>query len=237
MEIIRKRLLQRDAFRLCTFCNFIAGGVQNDAGMIKVLFHHIFQILLPPVCHIRGIVMLGLVHIPAINVLVHHQHTKSVTGIEQIFGCRIVSRSDCVIPCFLQNADTALLYFGIGACTENPVIVVNAGAAQNNTLTVDSHTLVRGPCQGADTEVLLYHIVSKGNTDGIKVRRFGRPELCIRDSEFRYGVPGRVRLKSNGSYTFRSVQYFKRDGTGKRRFNPDPDLCRGNAQRFYPYTV
>ena len=167
MEIVREGLLQRNTFRLCTLCYFIAGGIHDHAWVVVILLHHILQVLLPPVRHERSIVMLGFVHVPAVNIFIHHQHAKPVTCIQQIFRCRIVSGPNCIVAGLLQNADPAFLYLWVGAGTENAIVVMDAGAANYRALSVNGHTFVRRPRQGADAEVLFHHILAKCHTGSI----------------------------------------------------------------------
>ena len=65
------------------FGNLVAGGVHDNGGVVEVLFHHIFYILLPPFEHIARVIVLGLVYVPDVHVLVHHQHTLPVAGVKK----------------------------------------------------------------------------------------------------------------------------------------------------------
>ena len=78
-----------------------------------------------------------------------------------------MSGPNCIVAGLLQNADPAFLYLRVGAGTENAIVVVDAGAANYRALSVDGHTFVRRPRQGADAEVLFHHILAKCHTGSI----------------------------------------------------------------------
>ena len=185
MQVFGERLLQRDAFGLGCLGDFIAGGVHDDAGMIEILFHHVQHVLLPPVGYIAGIVVLRLVHVPAVDIFVHHQHAEPVTGLQQIFGAGIVCGADRIVAGFLKNADAALFHLGIGARAQNAIVMMNAGAADDEAPAVDGNAFFACPGERADAEGFLCEVVSKANACSIQVRRIHIPDLCIRDFEFK----------------------------------------------------
>ena len=170
MQIVCEGLLKCNAFRLGTLCNLIAGGVHDDTGVIIVLLHHIFEILLPPVIHIGGIVMLGFVHIPAVNILIHHQHAQLVTRIEKILGGRVMGGTNSIVAGLLQDADAAFFHFRVGAGAENTVVMMNTGASDYGALSIESNAFFRRPCQGANAERFIHNIIPKGDTGCVEIR-------------------------------------------------------------------
>ena len=58
--------------------------------MVVVFFHHVGQILTPPVVEIIHVVMLGFVDVPMVDVLVHDKHTLAVALGQQRLGAGVV---------------------------------------------------------------------------------------------------------------------------------------------------
>ena len=85
--------------------------------MIVVLFHHVRHILLPEGIKELHIVMLGLVNVPVVDVLIHHQHTNSVTDLQGSFGAGVVGRADGVVAILLQNPQLPFHRIGMADST------------------------------------------------------------------------------------------------------------------------
>ena len=81
---------QGDAALLGSLADLVAGGVEHHAGVVVVFFHHVGQILTPPVVEIIHVVMLGFVDVPMVNVLVHDKHALAVTLCQQRLGAGVV---------------------------------------------------------------------------------------------------------------------------------------------------
>ena len=81
---------QGDAALLGSLADLVAGGVEHDAGVVVVFFHHVGQILTPPVVEIIHVVILGFVDVPMVDVLVHDKHTLPVTLGQQRLGAGVV---------------------------------------------------------------------------------------------------------------------------------------------------
>ena len=113
--------------------------------MVIVLIDHVLHIPFPPVSHIRSVVILCLMHIPAVHILVHHQHAEPVAHFELIFGTRVVRGTDGIVAGFLQDPDPSLFSLRISAGTQDPVVMMNAGSADYDTFSVDGNALLRIP--------------------------------------------------------------------------------------------
>ena len=81
---------QGDAALLGSLADLVAGRVEHDAGVVVVFFHHVGQILMPPVVEIIHVVMLGFVDVPMVDVLVHDKHTLAVALGQQRLGAGVV---------------------------------------------------------------------------------------------------------------------------------------------------
>ena len=90
MQEVGHLLRQGDAALLGRLADLVAGGVEHDAGVVVVFFHHVGQILTPPLIEIIHVVMLCFVDVPMVDVLVHDKHTLPVTLGQQRLGAGVV---------------------------------------------------------------------------------------------------------------------------------------------------
>ena len=81
---------QGDAALLGSLADLVAGGVEHHAGVVVVFFHHVGQILTPPLIEIIHVVMLGFVDVPVVDVLIHDEHTLAVALGQQRLGAGVV---------------------------------------------------------------------------------------------------------------------------------------------------
>ena len=172
-----------DTLLLCGLGNFISGRIHDHGRMVVILVDHVCQVLSPPVLQECHIVISGLMHVPGIDELVHHQHAQPVAGIKDRFGAGVMRASECVVSVLLMQADLALFRFRKCTCTKQTIVMMNAGTAKNDPLTVDRHALGRIPCQSSDTEVLLHNIIPESYSHLIEIRVLGIPELCVRNGK------------------------------------------------------
>ena len=147
--------------------------------MVVVLVHHLAQVRLPPLVVQIRVIVFSLVNVPAVHELIHHQHSQAVAGLQHGLGDRIVGGADCVVAVLHEDPDAALFRLGIGAGAQNAVVVVNAGAAQDDALAVDEQALSGLPFQGPDSESLFHHIFAECDAAGVKVGSLGAPELTV----------------------------------------------------------
>ena len=71
--------------------------------MVVVLLHHVRHILLPESIEELYIIMLGLVDVPVVDVLIHHQQADPVADLQGRFGAGVMGRADSVVAILLQN--------------------------------------------------------------------------------------------------------------------------------------
>ena len=90
MQEVGHLLRQGDTALLGSLADLVAGGVEHDAGVVVILFHHVGQILTPPLIEIIHVVMLGFVDVPMVDVLVHDKHALAVTLGQQRLGAGVV---------------------------------------------------------------------------------------------------------------------------------------------------
>ena len=163
----------------------VANGIENDRGMVKVPLHHSGGVPFPPLLKVAAVVVGILAVVPHIEGFVHHVHAKPVAGIQQGFGGRVVGGADGVEAVLLQDTHPALLTLRIGGRAQNAVIVVDAAAPEKCLLSVDKETLV-GPGDLPDAECDFQLIpLAGGDSRRIEVGRFGAPEPCIGDGQFK----------------------------------------------------
>lgn len=106
--------------------------------MIVILLCHGFQIAAPLLLEVARVVVLCLVNIPHVRILVQHEHSKTVARFQRRHGTGIVRRTDGVVARLLQQFHLARIGKRVVDRAQDAVIVVDARAAQNDTLAVDT---------------------------------------------------------------------------------------------------
>ena len=161
MKIFSHTSGKSNSLFLCCLGNFISCRIHNHRRMVEILFHHIFKILFPPVLQFCGIIIFCLVNIPDIHILIHHQHSLTVTGIQKCSGARIMRRTDGIVSVLLQNTYLSLFCFRKCTCSKKSVVVMNTGSPENHPLSVYGHSLPFIPVKGAHSKMLCHLVVSK----------------------------------------------------------------------------
>ena len=141
VQIPGELLRQGNALFLSRLADLIAGGIQDHTRVVVVLFDHAFQVAAPPVVEIVHIVVLGLVDVPVVDVLIHHQHTLLVAGVQQGLGAGVVGRTDGVVAVLVQDAHLAAHRIRVAHCTQQAVVVVDAGTLQDDPAAVEQQAL------------------------------------------------------------------------------------------------
>ncbi len=139
---------------LGAFGDLVADAPHDDAGMIAVAQHHRAEVALPPVGEVRVIVLRvgGLLALPLIEGLVHHQHAQAVARVEKRGRGRVVAGADGVEAVRLHQLDAALLGAIDRGGAEQAVVVVQAAALQLDALAVDAQAALRVHFHSADAE-------------------------------------------------------------------------------------
>ena len=178
VKIIRQRLCQGNAFALSSFTDLVARRIHDHTRMIVVLIHHIPEILLPPSIEKLHIVILGLVDIPVIDVLVHHQNAQLITGIQQCLRTGVVGAADRIVAVFFQQTNLSFLRILPACSAKDAVVMVNARTPENRTLAVYANTVFT-PSQAADTKRNRFFISTKPYPERIQVRAVRTPQLHV----------------------------------------------------------
>ena len=121
-------------------------------------------------------------NIPDIYIFVHHQHSLTVTGIQHVFGTRIMRRTDCIIAILFENTDSLVL--PLPDKCRPPVHRyhdVRRLPLRISPLAVDRKTFSGFHSRSRIPNVSLYDILSKCCTQSIKIRMITVPELCVRN--------------------------------------------------------
>ncbi len=119
---------QLDAAVLGRLAYLVAGRVRHHAGVGLVLGHHVCQVLTPPLVKVIHVVVLGLVNVPVVDVLVHHQDAQAVAGVEKGARAGVMCAAQRVVALLAHEKDLALDGVGPGAGAQDAVVVVDAGA-------------------------------------------------------------------------------------------------------------
>ena len=220
MQVAGKISLKGYSLLLSGLRNFVARRIYDHTRMVIVFVHHVLHILLPPFSDKGSVVILSLVHIPAVDILVHHEHSEPVADLQLIFGARVVCRADRIIAGRFEDRDTALLSLGVCAGTQETVVVMYAGAADYDPLPVNCDSLIRCPCQCADAERQSRHIVAKSNTRFVKVRCIYIPEFCVRNFNYQF------TCSAGGGNGVLTVKNFNKNVAGHGCLHSHTDLGR-----------
>jgi len=130
---------------------------------------------------------------PAVERLIHHQHSQPVAGIQEGRRGWVMRAPDGVVPAGLVQRHLALLRPWVGSRAHHAVIVVYAAAPHLNRLPVEQKALFSAPCDAADAKNGCFRIHSLS------------PIITLVSSRYRLGVSGdhscglatcRVRVKS-----------------------------------------
>ena len=124
--------------------DLVADRVEDDAGVVDVLGDHRLDVALPPLREVQAVVEVALGRGPHVERLVHDQHAEAVAGVKHRLAHRVVGHPDRVEAGVLEYLDAAFLGAGEGRRAEDPVVVVDAGAAQLHGLAVDPQARARG---------------------------------------------------------------------------------------------
>ena len=234
VEVIGHLFGEGDALGLGRFAHLVAGGIEDHRGVVVVLFHHVLQILLPPVHEVVHIVVLGLVDVPVVDVLVHHQHAGAVADVQQSLGTGVVGRAEGVVARLAQQIHLALHGVGVADRPQQAVVVVDAGALQNHPAAVDKKALVP-PFQGADAEGLAHLVGAEPHPADTQPGGFRAPK----------GGVGQVQFQGSGARAVQPVGgqhpaalqdlHFQLAGTAGVHLHPHPGGM--DAQSPHPHPV
>ena len=172
-------LRQLYPFFLCRFRHFVSGGIHHNTGVVIVFVHHVQQIFFPLVFHIQRIVITCFMDIPHVSIFIQHQHSQSVTGIQQCFGTGIMCRPDRIISGLFQKSYFTFLGIRITAGSEKTVIMMNAGSLKNRSYAVYAETFLCIPAKFTDSKGSCADICPGGNAISIQVRILRTPQSCI----------------------------------------------------------
>ena len=253
MQVLCHVSCEADAFFLGCFGHLVSGGIHDHGWVVIIFFHHIFQILLPPVVEIVDIVVFCLVDIPDIDKFIHDQHTQTVAGLQQCLGTRIVGGADSIVAVFFENTDLSFFGVRIAAGTEDTVVMMDAGSAQDYVLAVDGDPIFGIPLQSADTKGKIFDICDRcvclcsidgsgisGKADGhvIEIRCIRCPECSIRDGDLGGQLSRCVdRDRDTGRFLSGSRKNLQCQFTGSCSCNLSFDHGRRCADGAYAHTI
>ena len=184
MQILRHGIGQSDTSRLRGFRHFIADRIHDHARMVIVLGHQISQIITIVRLHFSAVVVAGLVDVPAVHILVEHQHAQSVIGVKQRLGTRIVRGTDGIITAAFQQRHLAFLGSRICACTQQSVVMVEAATTQDHTFAIDTESPSRITFHRTHAEDLTLLVITEPHHTGVEIRLIGVPQANIGNHAF-----------------------------------------------------
>ena len=181
--------------------------------MVVILLHHVRHILLPESIEELYIIMLGLVDVPVVDVLIHHQQADPVADLQGRFGAGVMGRADSVVAILLQNPQLPFHRIRVADSAQQPIVVMNAGTSENHPLSVYFQAVV-APGQGTHTEGFFRHILTKCHSSGIEVGRFHTPQLGIGNLDVH------APLSAGTGNLLLTVQNLNLDSPGDRGTHP-----------------
>jgi len=117
--------------------DLVANRPHDNGRVVAVAQHERFQVTLPPGIKV-GVVIVGILAVsPAVEGLVHHEHTMRIARVEKGGRDGVVARTDGIVAGSLEHEDLALLCARDGHRTERPVVVVHAAAVQLQALPIE----------------------------------------------------------------------------------------------------
>ena len=178
MKSVCKGFCKGNSLFLSGFRYFISSGIHNHRRVVIVLIHHILQVFSVVIQDLICVVIFGFVDVPAVNILVHYQHSHLITGTKKRLGTWVVGRTDRIVSSVQKNAYFTAFRKFIGTCAKKSVVVMDASAFKKNTFSIDLESILRGTAYHTDTESFLLYIFAKGYAAGIQIWFFRTPELC-----------------------------------------------------------
>ncbi len=140
MELLRDRMGDRRALARADLRDLVSDRVQDDARVVVVLAHHGGHILFPPVCKVEAVVVVRLAAVPHVGELVHDIEAHRITGPKPGRGSRLMGHAHRIEPGRLQSPHLSKGLIPVHGSAQNPAVVVDAGAAELHTPSIDAKT-------------------------------------------------------------------------------------------------
>ena len=131
-----------DAERVSTLGYFVADGVHNDRWMIAVATHQALHVVGRKAVEVEMIILLVLRAVPYVESFVDDEHALSVAFVHQRFGHRVMAAADGVETCLLEQFHFALFCTVVGTGSQQTVVVMHTGTAQQRLATIEQKTIV-----------------------------------------------------------------------------------------------
>ena len=132
---------------------------------------------------IAAVVVVGLGDVPHIEALVHDVHAELVAGAEDRAAAGVVGAANAVVTRLFEDADPALGRSVKLAGAEDPVVVVDARAAELDLLPVHADAGLGAPAELADAEEEFLRVSGAFDTDAIEERVLRVPEPGVGDRD------------------------------------------------------
>ena len=180
MKSVCKGFCKGNSLFLSGFGYLISGRIHDYGWVVIVLIHHILQVFSVVIQDLICIIIFGFVDVPAVNVLVHYQHSHFIAGTKKRLGARVVSRTDCIVAGIQKKTYFTVLCKFVSAGTKKSVVVMDTAAFKKNTFSINLESILRGAAYHTDTESFLLHILSKGHTAHIQIWFLWAPQFRFR---------------------------------------------------------
>ncbi len=132
--------------------DFIAGAIENDAGVVAVAEHGIARVCLGPLTEIEVVVAGVFGHRPHIEHLVHHQESHAVAEVEEFGGDRVVGGTDGVHAELLEGLQAPFPGADRDGGAECAGVAMKADPFDFEVTAVEPKAGIRVEVEFADTE-------------------------------------------------------------------------------------
>ena len=139
--------------------DLVANAPAHHRSMMAVTAHHALNVAVTVAVESLMIVMIFLAGAPTIESLIDDQHTQFITGIQETLRRGIVRRAQQIEACLLHQHYFSPLSVAGGDGAQQPVVMMHAGTIGQYLLTIELQSVLRIPCNGAETNAT-FHAIS-----------------------------------------------------------------------------
>ena len=191
--------------RLALFVDFVADAPHDDRGVIAVAADQVDEVALVPFGIEGAVVVDDFSVFPCVERLIEHGESHAVAEIEKFRILRVVRGADGIAADALQQTELAFDRGERKRRAERTEVMMQADSFEVIGFAVQEHPFFRIETDSAEAVVdgafVLHRAVfEEREAEGVKLRRFGRPEAESGEGECCF-VPGKLcaeKLVSGG---------------------------------------
>ena len=190
--------------------NFISGRIQNDAGMVVVLLHHLLRFFLPAAIEEIREVIPVLLLMPHIGQLIHDKQPVLIAGSKHLRAHGMVRAADGIEAGLLDFTGTLPFCCGKGSSADDSIVMMDAGSSLLHRLSVEAKSALAIQCQHAKTRpdgFFIHHFLcfAQNKLNIIQIRILTIPKLRILNQNVLTKRLGILRENSENHAVFRRL--------------------------------